>query len=303
MSPILGDESLVRNGLNPRQEKHSMRNDKKAVGIIGFGNMGSSLAERIKSKYKVWVFDKDKDKIKNILDINITENNVDLVNKVDTVILAVKPQDFDDVLEEIKNYVKNKLIISIAAGISTGYIERVLGNVRVIRAMPNIGARIGEAESSLCKGKYATDEDLNFAKELFNYLGKTWIMKEDMIDAATAISGSGPAYIYYDMEIKKIDPLHVPEEIKQEYIRRLTEAAKKVGFDAQTAIELAVSTTDSSLSLTAITGIPPLKLRKQVTSKGGTTESALKILVEGGSWEQAALAAKKRAKELSKRSR
>jgi len=273
----------------------------RKIGIIGFGNMGSAIADRLKSNYQIHVFDKDKNKTDNLTNIDVADNIINLVNEVAVVILAIKPQDFDTVLNEIKSVVKDKLVISIAAGITTGYIQKYLGKTRVIRVMPNIGVKIGEAESSLCKGKNAKDKDLDFVKDLFNHLGKTWIMKEDMIDAATAISGSGPAYIYYDLELKKIDPLHVPQELKQEYIRRLTEAAKRVGFDAQTAIELAGSTTDSSLHLTAETDIPPVELRKQVTSKGGTTEVALKILVRGGSWADAALAAKKRAEELSKK--
>lgn len=274
---------------------------KNKIGIIGFGNMGSSIAERIKSKYQVRVFDEDKNKTKNLADTEVALNNIDLVKQVDTVVLAVKPHDFNELLNEIKDYVKNKLIISIAAGITTGYIEKYLREVKVVRVMPNIGAKIGEAESALCKGKNARKGDLDFARELFNYLGKTWIMKEEMINAATAISGSGPAYIYYDMEINKYDPKNLPDLVKQNYVKRLTEAAQRVGFDALTALDLAESTTASSISLSAVTGIPPAELRKQVTSKGGTTEAALKILAEGGSWEEAALAAKKRAQDLSKK--
>ena len=263
--------------------------------------MGQAIGERLKAEYPVYVFDKDKEKTRNLSGISVADDSIDLINKVDVVILAVKPQDFDGVLSEMKSVVRDKLVISIAAGITTGYIEKFLGEAKVIRVMPNIGVRIGEAESSLCKGKNAKDEDLNFVKELFNYLGKTWIMKEEMINAATAISGSGPAYIYYDMEVKNIDPLNVPKRVKQGYIERLRKAAEKVGFDSQTAAGLATSTTASSLDLAVETGIPPAELIKQVASKGGTTEAALKILAEGGSWEQAAEAALKRAKELSKK--
>lgn len=272
----------------------------RTIGIIGFGNMGSAIAEQLKSKCEIWTFDKDVNKTKDLKGINVAESNKDLINRVNTVILAVKPQYFENLLSEIKDNIKDKLVISIAAGITTGYIEKFLGQIKAIRVMPNIGAKIGQAESSLCKGRHANNNDLNFAKDLFNYIGKTWIMEERMIDAATAISGSGPAYIYYDMEIKKIDPLNVPENIKQEYIKRLEKAAESVGFDSQTAMALAVSTTGTSIQLTAVTGIPPAELRRQVTSKGGTTEAALEILTAGGSWEQAAEAAKKRAQELSK---
>jgi pyrroline-5-carboxylate reductase len=222
------------------------------------------------------------------------------VHASDVVIVAVKPQDFDAVLDEMKGALGNKLVISIAAGITTGHIEKVLRRARVIRVMPNIAAKIGEGESVVCKGNNARDTDLVFAKKLFDCLGKTWIMREKMIDAATAISGSGPAYIFYDMEVRNINPKNVPEEIKQEYIARLTEAAEGVGFAHRTASELGVSTAGSSVQLAAVSALPPAELRKQVTSRGGTTEAALKVLAAGGSWAEAAIAAKKRAAELSR---
>lgn len=271
------------------------------IGIIGFGNMGQAITERIKAHYQVIIFDKDKGKISSVSGIRIAKDNIDLVKTADVVILAVKPQDFDTVLNEIKNYAEDKLIISIAAGITTSYIEKFIRKVKVIRAMPNIGVRIGEAETSLSKGKNARDIDLDFAKELFNCLGKTWAMKEEMINAATAISGSGPAYIFYYMNIKRIDHFDVPVRLEREYIERLKEAAEKVGFDAQTAIELATSTTASSIHLIKETGVSPVELIKQVASKGGTTEAALEILAKGGSWVEAAQAALKRAEELGKR--
>jgi pyrroline-5-carboxylate reductase len=271
------------------------------IGIIGFGNMGSAIAEQLKSKYDIYVFDKDLNRTRDLSGIRLAKDSIDLLKQAETVILAVKPQDFENLLNEIKDSVGGKLVISIAAGITTAYIEKFLGKVKVIRVMPNLGAKIAKAESSLCKGRYAEDKDLSFTKELFDCLGKTWIMEEEMIDAATAIAGSGPAYIYYDMEINKYDPKNLPESVKNHYIERLTKAAERVGFNHQIAYDLAVSTTASSLSLSVVTGIPPAELRKQVTSKGGTTEAALKILATGGSWEEAAEVAKKRAKELSKK--
>jgi pyrroline-5-carboxylate reductase len=274
---------------------------RKKIGVIGYGNMGSAIAERTKAKYRVSVFDKDKEKTKNLKGINVTENIVGLVAASRVLILAVKPQDFDAVLNEIKEYLKGKLVISIAAGITTTYIEKKLEQTRVIRVMPNICAKIGKAETSLCKGKSAKTRDLDFVKQMFNSLGKTWIMDEGMIDAATAIVGSGPAYIYYDMEKNNIDPRSLSEAIRNKYIERLTEAAKRVGFDPRVASELAGSTTASSISLSAVSGIPPTELRKQITSQGGTTEAALKILIEGGSWSEAAEAAVRRAKELAEK--
>lgn len=274
---------------------------KDKIGIIGFGNMGQAIAQQLKANYEVYVFDKDKKKTKALSGVEIARTINDLIDKIDTLILAVKPQDFVTVLREIKGHTENKLIISIAAGIKTGDIEKFLGKTRIVRVMPNICAKIGEAESGLSKGKYALDRDLDFTREIFDCIGRTWIIKEEMIDALTAISGSGPAYIYYDLEVKKIDPLHISEEIKEEYVRRLTEAAEEVGLDNLMAEELASATAVSTISLLTKTAVSPVELRKQITSKGGTTESALKVLAEGGSWKQAAVAAKQRAEELSKK--
>lgn len=263
--------------------------------------MGSAIAERIKSQYEVFVFDKDKDKTKKLPEIKCAESIADLIEKVDAVVLAVKPQDFDGLLSEVKGLIKDKLVITIAAGITTGYIEKYLGSARVIRVMSNLGVKIGKAESGLCKGSSPSDKDLDFVKELFNYAGKTWVVKEEMIDVITAISGSGLAYIYYDMEMRKINPSDISEDLKQEYITRLTKAAQKLGLDSITAVNLATATTDTALQLTLVTAISPLELRKKITSKGGTTAAAVKVLAGDGSWEDAAIAAKRRAEELSKK--
>ena len=96
------------------------------IGIIGFGNMGSAIGEQLKLKYQLLTFDKDRNKTKNLEDIKIQDNAIDLVNRSKVIILAVKPQDFDTVLGEIKNYCNDKLIISIAAGITTANIENKL---------------------------------------------------------------------------------------------------------------------------------------------------------------------------------
>ncbi len=272
---------------------------RKKIGIIGFGNMGSAIAERIKFKYAVCAFDK----IRSITSENITavNNLMELVGQSEVVILAVKPQDYDLLLNEIKIIIKKKLIISIAAGITTGYIEKALGEVKVVRVMPNIAVKIAEGETSICKGRYAQEEDLLFTKKLFKIMGKVWELEEDKIDSATAISGSGPAYILYDMEINKLDPLSIPIKFEEAWINSLNEAALKVGIDSKIALELATSTTVSTIRLAKQTGNSPAQLRKMITSAGGTTEAALKVITNGGSWPDAALAAKKRAQELSKK--
>lgn len=271
------------------------------VGIIGFGNMGSAIAERIKSKYELTVFDKDNAKTGNIKGINVSDSLKELADKADAVILAVKPQDFDEVLEALEGYVKGKLIISIAAGVYIDYIEKKLRKSRVIRVMPNIGIKIGESVTCLSKGVSAVDDDLIFATELFGFMGVVKEIDESLMNAATAISGSGPGYIFYFIEKEALDSEDVSKNTRLDIIEKLKGAAEGLGFSQADADFLAVNTTESSLKLLTVTKLKPAQLKSQVTSKGGTTEAALKIFDKGGSWLEAAQAALKRAEELSAR--
>lgn len=271
---------------------------KKKIGIIGFGNMGSAIGGRIKDKYQVYVFDKDKNKTKDLVGIRVAQGCVDLVNKVDTVILAIKPQDFDIVLSGIKNVVKNKLVISIAAGITTGYIEKILNCARVIRAMPNLPARFGVGVSCICQGKLATEKNLNSAARLFSYLGKIFIFNEEMMNAATAISGSGPGFFYDLIENKPKDEWG--DFGRNVFIPQFSSAAEKLGFSRKNAKILVEATTRGSLVTAEMTKMAPAELKKQIISRGGTTEAGLEALDKTGSLIAAAKAALKRAKELSR---
>ena len=276
----------------------------KKIGIIGFGNMGSVIAQRLsaqKDEYEVFVFDKEKSKLANLAGIKAAKDARDLAAQVEIIILAIKPQDFNHILKDIKGSTGNRLIISIAAGISTGRIEKLLGQARVIRVMPNIGAKVAESVTCLCKGALATDDDLELAQELFYYLGAVRIIDEPMMNAATAISGSGPAYVFYFIENSTLDPENIPEHARHDMMRRLEKAAESLGFSTEDAAFLAANTTNAAISLLHKTKLPAQELRKQVTSKGGTTEAALEILTRGGSWEEAAQAALKRAQDLARR--
>ncbi len=272
----------------------------ETIGIIGYGNMGSAIAERIACHYTVCVFEKEAAKTREVSGIRVAKGIADLTVSSDAIILAVKPQDFRGVLEELQAHASGKLVMSIAAGKTTAFIEGFLPASRVVRVMPNLGAKIGKAETCLCRGQSATDGDLASAQKLFDCIGKTWLLDESMLDSATAITGSGPAYIFYDMEVNGIDPRHVPEDVKQKYVSRLRIAACDVGFDRDTAVAFASSVTATACDLAAASGIPVAVLRSQVTSKGGTTAAALERLARGESWSEAARAAKVRAQELSR---
>lgn len=276
------------------------------VGIIGFGNMGSAIAQRIKREYQVTVFDKDKNIIGNLTGIEAEDNLLNLLKEVETIILAVKPQDLDNVLEGIRGYTitppfVTPLIISIAAGITTGYIEKALGKVRVIRVMPNMGVRIGRSVTCLCGGSFATERDIVYVMELFNHLGITRKIEENMMNAVTAISGSGPAYYFALIESNPKEYRDNPGKVLKDFIASLSEAAESIGFGHKEAKALAVLTGNCAQELLAQTKFSPSELIKQIASKGGTTELALEVLHKGCSFQEAVKAALKRAEELAKK--
>lgn len=277
---------------------------KKTIGIIGFGNMGQAIAEQLKNDYRVCVFDKDTHKTSNLSDIKATKDAIDLVKETDKIILAIKPQHFEEVLNEIKNYIKDKLIISIAAGISTGYLEKILGPVRVVRAMPNLAIKIGNGVTCLSKGKFTSFDDLDFAENLFDYLGEARQIEENKMNAATAVSGSGPGFCFDIAGRCNINQNNLEDFrkfVKDKFEPSLKNAAEKIGFSEEEAEFLSVSTGNSCISLVKNTNLSLEELKKQVTSKGGTTEAGLAVLEKGGFLEEAVKAAKKRAEELSKK--
>lgn len=263
---------------------------KERIGIIGFGNMGCAIYQRIKSRYTAYVFDKDKAKTDNLQRINAACSLADLAAKSDCVILAVKPQDFDAVLAGIKRYIDKKLVISIAAGIRTGFIEKFLADARVVRTMPNMPAKIGKGITCLAAGKSASKKDLAAAQKLFACLGRTLTVKEGLMNAVTAVSGSGPAYVCYYLESEK-----------QNFLADFQAAAEGLGFSLKEAKFLAQATNCGTRAFLKKTKISPSQLMREVASKGGTTEAALEVLRAGGSLKEAVKAALKRADALSRK--
>jgi len=275
----------------------------KKIGIIGYGNMGSAIAERIKDKYKVVVFDKDKQKTNDLAGIEVVADISDLVKNSDVVILAVKPQDFGNLLVEMKDSLENKLIISIAAGITTKFITENLSHVkaRIIRAMPNLLGRIGEGTTFLYKSLSANQEDIDLAEALFSNLGKTWRIEEDRMKFATAVSGTGPAICCYLIESEAIDIHKMSEEQKIDLIDYLQKGAIAGGFNQEDAKKIAEDIVGGVIHLLDSKHLTPQMLRGQITSKRGTTEAALEALNKGLSIEEAIKAAVKREEELSKK--
>jgi len=273
----------------------------KHIGIIGYGNMGRAIAERIKGDYPVTLFDKDTAKTSGVSGVTVCLNSEELVAQNDAIIVAVKPQDFDVMLSQIQPAMSaDKVIISIAAGISTSRIEKKLGVCRVVRVMPNMAAQIGAGITGITGGRYATQEDIDLAEDIFEYVGEVVFVDEGMMHAVTAVSGSGPAYVCYFLEKNNMSAGHVPQDKKDYFIESFISAAMNEGLDAATASELVHATYTGTIKYLQETALPAAELRKRVTSKGGTTEAALAVLEQGGILSDAVHAAVKRSEELSK---
>lgn len=269
----------------------------KKIGIIGLGNMGGAIVNGLVKSGSVkrnmlFGLDTDLNKCrvaKKRLGISIAGSIKEISSRADIILIAVKPQDINPVLNGLaKGKVlfeeKGKLIISIAAGIKTARIEKALGGrPRVVRVMPNTPAMVGEGISAVCKGRYATAKDVKVTDEIFSSVGETANISEKYFDLVTAVSGSGPAYFFYLKEA-------------------LIEAAVRLGMDKSMAKKLVSKTAFGAAKLLMVSGYGPEALRQRVTSKGGTTERAMKVFEHSGMKgivEKAVIAAAKRSRELS----
>ena len=231
--------------------------------------------------------DPDQPKLESLeheLGIHITNDNVEAVEKADVILLATKPQVFAQMLPGVSATLgPDKLLISIAAGISTRLIERALPDgVRVIRTMPNTPALVGAGATAIAAGSHATEEDLELAETLFRSVGISVRVPESQLDAVTGLSGSGPAYVFAMIEA-------------------LRDAGVREGLPAETALELASQTVFGASRLLRDENEPPEVLRERVTSPGGTTRAGLDALAAAGFSEAiigAVRAATRRSAEL-----
>lgn len=241
-------------------------NRKKSIGVIGCGNMGSALVHgllesRLYSASSTYVSDTDKKKSAVLAKsgVRVVDNTM-LAEKSDAIILAVKPAIIGDVVSGIREFLTpSKVLISIAAGIPTSKIEKSLGKktVPVVRVMPNVNARVKAGLLPYCLGKHAAGYE-KLTEELFAPLGIVFKLPEKMFDSVTAITGSGPGFIFYIAEnIKKIC------------------RAKK--FTEKQSALIAAYLIYGSGKMLAETGLPPETLKEMVTSPGGTTFAGLSV--------------------------
>ena len=268
------------------------RNDGFSVGIIGCGNMGSALARgmveaRLLPAGRIIGYDADAAKSRRLaraLKIKAARSSREAAG-CSVILLAVKPQQMGEVLSEIRPLLSRRpLLVSIAAGIRTGWIERRAGRgVPVVRVMPNTPALVKKGISAIAVGRSAGARHRAVAERIFGSVGETVRVPERLMDAVTAVSGSGPAYFFYLME-------------------QMAEAGTSLGLPAGTAKKLAAVTARGAARLVTCGGKDPAAFRKRVTSKGGTTEAAFKVFERKGLGKilrEGIRAAARRAKELS----
>ena len=277
----------------------------KKVGFIGAGNMGEAMINGLIESAlckpnQIWASDIRAARLRQLKDtyqINTTEDNRELFDNVDVVVLAVKPQQMDEVLDHLSKTFPGtikgvKLIISIAAGFPIKRIEGHLysplddsakGLLPIVRVMPNTPALVLAGMAGMSGNSYAKKSDLEDARNILEAIGKAIEFDEKDLDAVTALSGSGPAYVFYVIE-------------------SLVEAGAGLGLRPSHALTLTLETIKGAVKLLEETGEAVASLRKKVTSKGGTTEAALKVL-DGqgvkGHIVDAIRAAARRSKELS----
>lgn len=244
------------------------------IGIIGAGNMGSALARGLiragtAQPELISVFDVDRDKVYFLAkELGIrAEEGIEqmLCTEANIIILAVKPQMMGEVLDSIASGIRDDvLVVSIAAGISTGFIlDRIGERARVIRAMPNAAAMVGASATALCKAGAADDTDIQRALEIFSAVGQAVPVDEKLMNLVTGLSGSGPAYVFAFMEA-------------------LIDAGVLLGLDRPTARALTVQTVLGAATMAASEELHIGILKDRISSPGGTTIAGLHVLERAG---------------------
>lgn len=266
----------------------------KTIGFIGAGNMAEALINGLLTSHTVLpgaiiAGDRNLERLEVIAEgykIKAVSSNIEVAAASDIIVLAVKPQDIASVLEGIREVVKEKLIISIAAGVKTGTISDMLMRpARIVRAMPNTPALVLSGATALFIGNGASRDDEKIAVTIFDAVGKTVVLKDEaLMDAVTGLSGSGPAYVFIILEA-------------------LADAGVRMGLPRETASLLANQTVFGAAKMVMEVNRHPAELKDMVASPGGTTIAGIKKLEEGrvrASLMEAVEAAALRSRELSK---
>jgi len=267
----------------------------QTLGFIGAGNMAGSLIAGLWADgydpTKIWAADPDAEKLDSLagrFGINTTANNLAVVENSQVLVLAVKPQALREVAEGLSATVRRckPLIVSLAAGVTEASIDRWLGGGNdIVRCMPNTPALVKTGATAMHGNDNISDEQRSRAEAVLRSVGlAVWVEREELLDAVTALSGSGPAYFFLFMEA-------------------MEDAAVKLGLDPPTARLLTQQTALGAARLAIESDESPAELRRKVTSPGGTTERAVAAFENAGLRSlvlEAMRAAESRAVEMSK---
>lgn len=264
------------------------------IGFLGAGNMAEALIRGLVEAGvcadKIAASGPRPERLQRIADgygVRITTDNRELAASAEILVLSIKPQILGRVVDEVRDDVPTgTLVVSVAAGVPIAAIEAHLHpGVRVVRAMPNTPALVGAGATAIARGSHATDGDLERVRFVFDAVGLTVTLDEEQLDAATGLSGSGPAYIFLILEA-------------------LADAGVKVGLSRRNAQRLAAQTVMGSAKLLLETDGHPGQLKDMVTSPGGTAIAGLHTLEQGGlrtTLINAVESATNRARELGRR--
>jgi pyrroline-5-carboxylate reductase len=261
---------------------------KNNITIIGAGNMGAALLNRIIQKYSksnkyLMILDSVEEQLNKIDFKNKTTDLNKALDFAEIIVIAVKPQSFQELINQAKEQFKDKILISIMAGVNMGNIKTNTGALKIIRAMPNLALKNGLSLTGVVYSDKVTEKEQIAVNSILNACGEVVELKsEEDIDKITALSGSGPAYFFYFCEI-------------------MEQKAKEFGFTKEEARKIVIQTIAGSVSLLKNDTRSFKELKEAVTSKGGTTEAALNYLNENrfnDTFKKAIEKAYKRAQEL-----
>jgi len=258
-----------------------------STAIIGAGNMGSAFYKGLSSQGKagqIWLCDQHADKLQDAPMDRRIDDPANAGNVAACILLAVKPQSFADLMAAVDDAWSDKLVISIMAGITMKTIADATGASAIVRAMPNLGARVGHSITGWYPSAAVTPAQLKHAGELFSAIGMSVRLREEsQIDGFTAVAGSGPAYVFLLAEL-------------------LENAARDLGIDAAVSAQIARELLGAGSLLLNEQEKGATQWREAVTSKGGTTEAALRVMEEKGLsqiFSDAIAAATERSRSLS----
>ena len=243
------------------------------IGIAGVGKMGEALVRglivgRVVPPSRILVSDAIPTRAKEVSakhGVGFAESIAVLAQRADVLVLAAKPKDMAALVEAIGPHVrKDVLIITLAAGVRTSFIERLLGGRgRVVRIMPNLACAVGEGATAFALGKTATEHDAVTLEEIFGAIGRVTMVEERMLDAVTGLSGSGPGFI-------------------AALAHSMIEGGARSGLPREVAYKLALQTMKGTAELPLIDGLEPMQLFRMVATPNGTTEAGWKVMEQRG---------------------